>query len=45
MEKIVSQEKNGGQKPRWRHLKKSCKISTETSPSGLLRNNFLTQIC
>jgi hypothetical protein len=36
---------NGGQKPRWRHLKKnSCKISTETSSCGFLRNNFLAQI-
>jgi hypothetical protein len=48
MEKIVNQEKKT---KRWQKTKmssfkkKSCKFSTETSPTGLLKNNFLTQIC
>jgi hypothetical protein len=48
MEKIVSQEINLKWWPKTKMAsfkKKSCKFLTETSPRGLLRNNFLTQIC
>jgi hypothetical protein len=48
MGKIVSQEIKPKSSPKSKMAslikKKSCKISTGTSPSRLLRNNFLTQI-